>query len=265
MAAFAPATKIQEYKAKYPNAPVVLYVNSLAESKAKCDVVCTSSNAVRVVQRLQETTGAKQILFGPDANLARYVHEKTGIDIEVIDGKTEADIIFFDSQWEKGDKNIPEIFADVGGGSTEIRVLEKKKSISCSFNIGTIRILMDMVSSSDWENMKRWVKEQIGPLGITAAMASGGNIHKILSLSGNKKARRLSINQMRKVRKILTSYNLIERITILGLKPDRADVILPALKIYFLIMKWSKIKTYIVPQMGLADGIIRQLYFSYHL
>jgi exopolyphosphatase/guanosine-5'-triphosphate,3'-diphosphate pyrophosphatase len=119
-----------------------------------------------------------------------------------------------------------------------------------------------MVSSSDWENMKRWVKERIGPLGITTARASGGNIHKILSLSGNKKAGKMSLNQMRKVRKILKSYNLIERITLLGLKPDRADVILPALKIYFLIMKWSNIKTYIVPQMGLADGIIRQLYLS---
>lgn len=197
------------------------------------------------------------------AYICNRIKEKTGIDINIINGKEEADIIFFNSQWEITDKSLPEVFVDVGGGSTEIRIMRKENSLSCSFNIGTIRLLKDMVASSDWDKMKLWVKEQIAPLRITTARASGGNIHKILSLSGNKKARKLSVNQMRKVRKILKSYNLMERITVLGLKPDRADVILPALKIYFFIMKWSNIKTYIVPQMGLADGIIRQLYLSY--
>ncbi|MHA1732836.1 MAG: quinolinate synthase NadA [Promethearchaeota archaeon] len=84
MAAFAPAKLVREYKEKFPGVPVVLYVNSVAEAKAECDVVCTSSNAVRVVERLVEDTGAERVLFGPDANLARWVKEKTGIDIEFL-------------------------------------------------------------------------------------------------------------------------------------------------------------------------------------
>ncbi len=81
MAAFAPASLVREYKKKHPGIPVALYVNSIAEAKAECDVVCTSSNAVKVITRLQAETKALQILFGPDRNLARWVREKTGIDI----------------------------------------------------------------------------------------------------------------------------------------------------------------------------------------
>lgn len=81
MAAFGPAATVREFKAKYPGAPVALYVNSVARAKAEADVVCTSSNAVKVVSRLQQETGAERVLFGPDANLARYVREQTGIDV----------------------------------------------------------------------------------------------------------------------------------------------------------------------------------------
>ncbi len=74
MAQMLTVEEIIRQKTKYPNAPVVLYVNTLASAKAKCDICCTSANAVEVIQSLNADT----VLFGPDRNLAEYVQEKTG-------------------------------------------------------------------------------------------------------------------------------------------------------------------------------------------
>ena len=74
MAQMLTVEEIKRQKAKHPNAPVVLYVNTLASAKAQCDICCTSANAVEVIQSLDADT----ILFGPDRNLAEYVQEKTG-------------------------------------------------------------------------------------------------------------------------------------------------------------------------------------------
>jgi quinolinate synthase len=74
MAQMLTVDEIKRAKALNPDAPVVLYVNTLASSKAYCDVCCTSANAVEVIKSLDADT----ILFGPDKNLAEYVSEKTG-------------------------------------------------------------------------------------------------------------------------------------------------------------------------------------------
>ena len=74
MAQMLTVEEIKRQKSKHPNAPVVLYVNTLAAAKAQCDVCCTSANAVEVIESLD----ADKILFGPDRNLAEYVQEKTG-------------------------------------------------------------------------------------------------------------------------------------------------------------------------------------------
>ena len=74
MAQMLTVEEIKRQKAKHPNAPVVLYVNTLASAKAQCDICCTSANAVEVIESLNADTA----LFGPDRNLAEYVQEKTG-------------------------------------------------------------------------------------------------------------------------------------------------------------------------------------------
>lgn len=74
MAAMLPSSQVDSWKNKYPGIPVVLYVNTLAEAKAKCDVCCTSANAVKIVKSLDSDT----VIFGPDANLSWYVQQKTG-------------------------------------------------------------------------------------------------------------------------------------------------------------------------------------------
>ncbi|MEM2916744.1 MAG: quinolinate synthase NadA [Candidatus Bathyarchaeia archaeon] len=74
MAQMLPAEQVTLWKKRYPKTPVVLYVNTLAEAKAQCDICCTSANAVEVVKALDNET----VLFGPDHNLAWYVQQKTG-------------------------------------------------------------------------------------------------------------------------------------------------------------------------------------------
>ena len=74
MAQMLTTDEIKRAKAMHPGAPVVLYVNTLAEAKAQCDICCTSANAVEVIKSLDADT----VLFGPDRNLAEYVAEKTG-------------------------------------------------------------------------------------------------------------------------------------------------------------------------------------------
>ena len=73
LARFLTPEKIREKREQYPEAPVVIYVNTTTDAKAECDVICTSSNAVEVVESLDAST----VLFGPDVNLAEFVRRQT--------------------------------------------------------------------------------------------------------------------------------------------------------------------------------------------
>ena len=197
------------------------------------------------------------------AQVCKQIFKDSGIAVEVIDGQEEAGIIF-----SNGLADIPEgkdahVYVDVGGGSTEVTLFAGGSSVSRSFNIGTIRLLEDMVTSSDWKQMKRWVQEQTRPYKKIAASGSGGNVHKLLSLAKSKDGLSISTAKIKRIRTKLEAYTVTQRITQLGLKPDRADVILPAIKIYLSVLSWGKIPSIKVPQMGLADGIIRRLYQQY--
>jgi len=79
MAAYLTVDKVKDFKANNPNLPVVVYVNSTAVVKAESDICCTSANAVNIVKRISSEFNTKAVLFGPDANLADYVEQKSGI------------------------------------------------------------------------------------------------------------------------------------------------------------------------------------------
>ena len=196
-------------------------------------------------------------------DICQRVADETGIEIQVIDGSEEAQIIFANGNGKVHAAGKAMVYLDVGGGSTEITILDDGQRASRSFNIGTIRLMEDMVPSAEWDHLKRWVQSRTCDLDKPEAFGSGGNIHKIVRLSKHKQTESISFKQMKKVRKLLKAYTVDERITQLGLKPDRADVILPAHKIYYSVMKWGGIPVIRVPQMGLADGLVRQLHSDY--
>ena len=195
--------------------------------------------------------------------IRKRILDETGIDIHIVNGRQEARIIFANNPWTNLDEGSACLFVDVGGGSTEITIYSAHKTSSHSFGIGTIRLLEEIVHKSQWKEMRSWIRRHTRHFANVTAIGSGGNINKIIKLAKCTDGRSITFGKMKKVRAHLKFFSYDERIVKLGLKPDRADVIMPALKIYMSVMKWGGIRTIEVPQIGLADGLVRLMYRQY--
>lgn len=195
------------------------------------------------------------------ADIIRKVKLETDIGIEVISGDLEAGLIYETHIAENMDKDHSYLYIDVGGGSTELSffsngILIYKKS----FNIGTIRLLKNMVTEKDWDEMKDILRAVTKGQKEVVAIGSGGNINKVFSMSKKKDGKPLSIELLRDYYKELSSVTLAERTIKYNLRQDRADVIVPAILIYINAMRWAGTEEIYVPKIGLADGLIRHLY-----
>lgn len=191
------------------------------------------------------------------------IFKHAGIKIDIIDGKEEAAIIAATDLNKFIDKNKTYLYVDVGGGSTEFTVIDRgTPKASRSFKIGTVRLLNNIVKDSDWDELKSWIKENVETYDKINVIGSGGNINKIFKISRKSIGKPLSFFYLTTYYKTLQSYTYEERITELGLNQDRADVIIPAMRIYLSSMKWSNAKNIYVPKIGLADGIIKSIYYD---
>ncbi|HEY5369811.1 MAG TPA: exopolyphosphatase [Hanamia sp.] len=189
------------------------------------------------------------------------VKEETGIEIEVISGIEEASLVFENHIAENLDKDHSYLYIDVGGGSTELTFFSNNEMIfKESFNIGTIRLLKDQVANKTWDEMKSTIKSKTKGFKAVTAIGSGGNINKVFSLSKQKDGKSLSLNLIRDYYKEFNNVSLKERMVLYKLKEDRADVIVPALKIYLSVMRWAGAEEIYVPNIGLADGIVQHLW-----
>lgn len=199
-------------------------------------------------------------------NIVERIREEAGLDVEIIDGKTEADIIYSNHIAEQLDKDRAYLYIDIGGGSTELSIFWKNRvTASRSFNIGTIRMLHGQVTKDTWNEMKSWVRSKSENYREMVAIGSGGNINKLFKMSHKKEHKPLSYDKLKALYEYLGSYSLEDRITVLGLNPDRADVIIPAARIVLTVMKTAGIEKMIVPQIGLSDGIVHLLYEAHKL
>lgn len=196
--------------------------------------------------------------------VAAIVSDKSGINIEIINGVEEAELVYSNKVAEMFDDNKPYLYVDVGGGSTEMTLFARRKVIvSNSINIGTIRLLNNQFAAKDLSDMKNWLQNLKGTYKDLEIIGSGGNINKIFKLSGKKEGKAVSYKEFKKLYKYLYSFSENDRIKILGFNPDRADVIIPASEIFLNIMKWTKANKILVPKIGISDGIIHQLYTKY--
>ena len=196
--------------------------------------------------------------------LVKRVLEETKIPIEIIDGKHEAELIFNGHFKDRLEPESNYIYVDVGGGSTEITILADEKIIAAeSFKIGTIRLLNDLVSESEWKRMKSWVKEKTKSLDHVEMIGSGGNINKLYKLTDKAYPRPLLYHELKSLKNELSNLSYEDRMNKYNLNPDRADVIVLAAEIYFSIMKWSDASILHVPKIGLTDGIVTQLFQEY--
>jgi exopolyphosphatase/guanosine-5'-triphosphate,3'-diphosphate pyrophosphatase len=194
-------------------------------------------------------------------DLLKRIKEESKINLEIIDGKLEAALVFSNHIEELLNPNYAYMYIDVGGGSTELTLYYDNKVItSRSFNIGTVRMVLDKVDKVEWDEMKAWVKRNTVGIHPLSAIGSGGNINKIFKMSGKKETKHLSFDRLKGIYEMLSSYTVQERIERLDLKPDRADVIVHAAKIFLSVMKHGDIEKVYVPQVGLSDGLIHDLY-----
>jgi exopolyphosphatase/guanosine-5'-triphosphate,3'-diphosphate pyrophosphatase len=192
------------------------------------------------------------------------IKSEAGIDVEIIDGKNEASLVFSNHIEEILNPKHAYLYTDVGGGSTELTLYFDNKVIAAkSFNIGTVRMLLDKVDKNEWDEMKSWLKKNTFGIHPLHAIGSGGNINKIFKMSGKKETKHLSYDRLKGIYEMLCSYTYQERIERLELKPDRADVIVPAAKIFLTVMKNADIEKIFVPQIGLSDGLVHEMYESY--
>ena len=207
-------------------------------------LVCATS-AMRMAQNAQE--------------VIKKVYELLDMHIEVIDGIAEADYINRVIYGLLDDKNYLHI--DVGGGSTEFNVyVNHQKVASQSFEMGSIRQLRNGDKSETWERMKEWVKENARKNHITRAIGTGGNINKIYELAGKTIGKPIFKKQIEEIVTQLENMPMEELLSVLLLNPDRADVIVPAARIYLSAMKWAKVESMLVPAVGLKDGMLQALY-----
>ena len=189
------------------------------------------------------------------------VAKKTGIHIDVIDGKREAEIISTTNIFDFIQRDRTFLYVDVGGGSTEFSVLVKGERVaSKSFKIGTVRMINNLVSAKVWDEIEAWITEQIEGKGKIALLGSGGNINKLFKLSKVKEGRPLTLIKLNTLYNKLSALSYEERIMQLELNPDRSDVIIPALQIYLKALKWSNSAEVYVLKIGLSDGMLKVLY-----
>jgi exopolyphosphatase/guanosine-5'-triphosphate,3'-diphosphate pyrophosphatase len=194
-------------------------------------------------------------------DIIRKTMLETGLDIKIISGDEEASIIFENHIAEYLNNDHSYLYIDVGGGSTELTFFsEGKLKYKESFNIGTIRILKNQVEKNDWKLLKDHIKSNTKKSLPISAIGSGGNINKLFSISKKKEGKPITIGDLKEFEKTFSSLSLFDRMQQFKLREDRADVIVPALEIYINVMKWANIQEIFVPKIGLADGLIQNLY-----
>lgn len=191
------------------------------------------------------------------------IREETGINIEIISGDEEAELIFGTFFLLDFDKTIPFIVVDVGGGSTEVSVFEKGERVaSRSFQVGTLRLLKEKTDPNIWSDIHDWLSEHVDIDTVHQIFATGGNINKTHKLIGVGHMQPLHIDAIQNLRDELEPLTIKQRIARYQLRPDRADVLVPALEIYLYILKELNCHEIIVPKIGLSDGMIYNMYLN---
>ena len=183
--------------------------------------------------------------------------------IKLIDGLKEAKVIAMGNPIEKLDFDKTYLYVDVGGGSTEYSIVRRgddKKSKS--FNIGTVRLINNLVDEVIFDEIKEWINENIKDDSKLKVFATGGNINKIQDMTKTKSGKPISYLSIKDLYNNLSEKDITDRMIKYNLNPDRADVIVPALKIFISTMEWVNTNKLFVPKVGLVDGMISEIYNS---
>lgn len=227
-------------------------VKTMTAFKLLMDVYKVSDYMACATSAMREARNGREI--------TKRIMDEGNLDLQIVEGQTEANIIYSTHIAESLELDKNYLYIDVGGGSTELSIFTKGKvEVSRSFSIGTVRMLDNADTQEEWDEMNKWIKANTRIYKNLIGIGTGGNINKLFRLSNQKDGSPLSFSVLNDMYLNLRSYSLKERITLMKLNPDRADVIVPASEIYLSVMKWASVKQIYVPRVGMADGIIQVL------
>ena len=237
------------------NKKIILLSNEILSFKYIMKVHGIKEYKIYATSALRESINSKEVIS--------IVKKNTDLNIELITGLKEAKIISKGNSLEKIEFNKTFLYVDVGGGSTEFSILRKgKEKMSKSFKIGTVRLLNNLVDDSILIEIKKWLKSNIDNDDKIKLFATGGNINKIQSMTGSKSGKPISYLSIKDLSNTLMEFNYQERMMKFDLNPDRADVIIPALKIFITTMEFVKANKIFVPKSGLVDGMINEIFYE---
>ena len=249
--------------------PIRLGQDAFTSGKISRNNIKQITRSMRAFKNLMKVHNVKNYLAFATAALREAkngeevidrVKNKTGINIQIIDGKKEAKIISNTNVFRGVHPNKTVLYIDVGGGSTELSIIKNKKVLkSISLKIGTVRLLNDGVDSETWIMAKKWVTTNTRPFTNIFLLGTGGNINKLHKISNIKENKPITYNKLRKIYKNLNSLSYEERIIKFALNQDRSDVIIPATELFLKIFEWSGAREVYVPRVGLSDGMIKEL------
>ncbi len=261
-------------KVKLYRVPVRLGMDAFTEKKISPKNVEKLFKAIRAFKALMEVyevedyracaTSAMREADNSSEVIGKILAE-TGIEIHIIDGQEEAQLILSNRALlsQDLDTRFNHLYVDVGGGSTEISLIGQEGILaSRSFKVGTIRLFKNMVVDAVWKEMENWLSNEISPQRPLNVIGSGGNINRIFKRSGNQRYQPIMIQALRKERNLLAALEIEDRIYLQDLNRDRAEVIVPALDIFLFVMDKTGIQQVVVPKIGVADGIVRSLFLN---
>ena len=232
-----------------------MFINSMKIFSQLMDVYHVEHYRACATSAMRDAKNGQQLI--------KAAKEQANINIEIISGDEEATLIYENHFEENLDKKGSYLYIDVGGGSTELTFYENgKKQYDHSFNIGSIRILNNLVTDDMWFEMKSEIKKNINSRNPIVAIGSGGNINKIFSLSKTKDGKAMSLSGLKKYHKTMSQMTVAERMSHYQIREDRADVLVPALQIFTNVMNWSEIDKIYVPKISVADGLIKSIYYN---
>ena len=249
--------------------PIRLGQDAFTSGKISRNNIKQITRSMRAFKNLMKVHNVKNYLAFATAALREAkngkevidrVKNKTGINIQIIDGKKEAKIISNANVFRGVHPKKTILYIDVGGGSTELSIIKNKKVLkSISLKIGTVRLLNNGVDSETWIMAKKWVTTNTRPFTNIFLLGTGGNINKLHKISNIKENKPITYDKLRKIYKNLNSLSYEERIIKFALNQDRSDVIIPATELFLKIFEWSGAREVYVPRVGLSDGMIKEL------
>lgn len=229
--------------------------NAIISFKYTMKVHDVSEYQIYATSALRDSKNSKEVIS--------CVYKSTGMKIKLINGTKEAKVISMGNPIEKLDFDKTYVYIDVGGGSTEFSIVVRgQNKKSKSFNIGTVRLINNLVDLKVFDDIKKWIYSNIDSDLKTKLLATGGNINKIHEMTRTKKGSPISFLSLKDLYNSLKVLNFNDRMIKYDLNPDRADVILPALKIFISTMEWTSSNKLFVPQVGLVDGMINEIFYK---